>query len=168
MTESLEHKSPCLSHLIIRSYVTITGSDFTYKQQIKNKKKIVPKQTTRSHTYKNVWLRCCMLVTQQQFLCRLFWQRVQRRKYTVWIPATSEVTQILLHGGSWTKSCKFLIPSIRSIYPFMFKILHLINLTVLDDLCKLCRFILWPFYMLTLPSPTTSSVSHFVQALISV
>jgi len=106
------------------------------------------------------------------FYIAFYSQRVQRRKHTVWIPATSEVTQILLLCSSWTKSCKFLIRSMRPICPIMFKILHLITLTVLEDLCKLCRFILCSFCMITLPIPTTSSVSNFVhetpQALISL
>jgi hypothetical protein len=50
----------------------------------------------------------------------------------------------------------------RPICPFMFKRLHLITLTVLDDLYKVCRFIRCPFYMLTLPVPTISSASNFV------
>jgi len=50
----------------------------------------------------------------------------------------------------------------RPIGPVMFKRLHLITLTVLDDLYKLCRFTPCPFYMHTLPVSTISSVSNFV------
>jgi hypothetical protein len=145
-------------------------------RHIKNKSKM-KKDSYQGKQSGYIIIKMCDCVVADSLINNNFYiafysQRVQRRKYTVWIPATSEVTQILLLCSSWTKSCKFLITSMRPICPVMFKILHLITLTVLEDLCKLCKSILCSFYMITLPIPTTSSVSNFVhkapQALISL